>query len=169
VSQPKPDLLNPPKTIRAVICYIKKKDEFLLLLKASGKFGGGFWNAPGGKIQNGESSSAAARREVLEETGLSANNLEKIGFLEFFFGPEKQKPDWTAEVFLTTEFSGNLRESDEGRLQWFSRDDLPMNQMWQDDRYWLPILIQGKKFCGRFQFSKDSKELLYYDVEEGRF
>ncbi len=169
MSQPKPDLLNPPETIRAVICYLKKNDEFLLLLKASGKFGGGFWNAPGGKIQNGESSNAAARREVLEETGLATGNLEKIGFLEFFFGPGKQKPDWTAEVFLTTEFSGNLHESEEGKLQWFSKDDLPVNQMWQDDRYWLPSLIQGRKFRGRFQFSKDSKDLLYYDVEEGRF
>jgi 8-oxo-dGTP diphosphatase len=168
VSQPKPDLLNPPETIRAVICYIKKDDRFLLLLKVSGKFGGGFWNAPGGKIQDGESSATAARREVLEETGLSTSDLVKIGFLEFFFGPGKQKPDWTAEVFLTTEFSGNLRESEEGKLQWFSQDDLPMNQMWQDDRYWLPILIHARKFRGRFQFSKDSKELLYYDVEEGR-
>jgi 8-oxo-dGTP diphosphatase len=163
-----PDLLNPLETIRAVICYIRQGDEFLLLLKKSGKFGGGFWNGPGGKIKNGESSENAARREVLEETGLSIGTLEKMGYLEFFFGPGKAKPDWTAEVFLTREFSGYLCESDEGKLWWFTKDSLPMDQMWQDDRYWLPLLIQETKFRARFQFSSDSKELLSYDVEMGK-
>ena len=168
LSSSEPDLLNPAETIRAVICYIHHGDEFLLLLKKSGKFGGGFWNGPGGKIQNDESPESAVRREVLEETGLSIGTLDKIGHLEFFFGPGKVKPDWTAEVFLTSEFSGNLHESEEGELQWFGKDNLPMDHMWQDDRYWLPLLIQGKKFRGRFQFSKDSKELLSYDVELGK-
>ncbi len=164
-----PDLLNPPDTIRAVLCYVRDGDQYLLLLKSSGRFGGGYWNAPGGKIQNGESPKAAVQREVLEETGLAVGELEKMGFLEFFFGPGKLKPDWTAEVFLTNEFSGNLRESEEGRLQWFLRDDMPMDLMWQDDRYWLPLLLQGKKFRGSFQFSADSKDLLTYDVTEGHY
>ncbi|MDA4111019.1 MAG: NUDIX domain-containing protein, partial [Thaumarchaeota archaeon] len=76
-----PNLLNPPDTIKAVICYLKRNEEFLLLLKASGKFGGGFWNAPGGKIKNRETPEDAVRREVLEETGLSVGQLEKAGFL----------------------------------------------------------------------------------------
>ena len=150
-----------------MICYIRRGDEFLLLLKASGKFGGGFWNAPGGKIKDGESPQDAARREVLEETGLSVGAIENIGYLEFFFGPEKTRPDWTAEVFLTAEFAGELRESDEGRLEWISKENLPMDQMWQDDKYWLPLLIEGRKFRGRFEFSGDSKELITHEVTVG--
>ncbi len=109
-------------------------------MKASGKFGGGFWNAPGGKIKAEESPQDAAKREVLEETGLSVRTLENIGYLEFFFGPGKKRPDWTAEVFLTTEFAGEVRESEEGRLEWFSKDNLPMNQMWQDDKYLAAVV-----------------------------
>ena len=63
------NLLNPKETIRAVLCYLKRDRKFLLLLKASGKFGEGFWNAPGGKIELGETAEDAARREVKEETG----------------------------------------------------------------------------------------------------
>jgi len=136
-----------------------------LLLKASGRFGGGFWNAPGGKINEGESSEEAARREVLEETGLTVINLERMGFLEFFFGPGKSKPDWTAEVFVTSDFSGEQRESKEGRLEWFSMQELPMEQMWEDDRYWLPLLVEGVKFDGRFEFTADSKKLIRHEIE----
>jgi 8-oxo-dGTP diphosphatase len=160
-----PDLLNPPKTIRAVICYLRRGDEFLLLLKASGKFGEGLWNAPGGKIDEGESPEHAAKREVFEETGLSILNLEKMGFLEFCFGPGKIKPDWTAEVFVTNKFSGEQRDSKEGRLEWFLKDNLPMEQMWEDDKYWLPLLIEGTKFHGKFEFTSDSKRLVSQKVE----
>jgi 8-oxo-dGTP pyrophosphatase MutT (NUDIX family) len=134
-------------------------------LKASGKFGGGFWNAPGGKIIPGEVPETAARREVFEETGLTVGNLEKMGYLEFFFGSGKSKPDWTAEVFVSTDFSGEIRESEEGKLQWFTSDKLPMEKMWEDDRYWLPLLVAGKKFRGSFEFSDDSKVLIKHNVE----
>jgi len=160
------DLLNPPRTIRAVICYIMRGNEILLLLKATGKFGAGFWNAPGGKIKAGECVESAARREVLEETGLSLGSLEKAGDLEFYFGPEKTRPDWTADVFVTREFSGMMRESEEGMLKWFPEDELPFDQMWEDDRYWLPLLIRGKRFHGIFQFSSDSKVLISHNVKE---
>jgi 8-oxo-dGTP pyrophosphatase MutT (NUDIX family) len=160
------DLLNPAQTIRAVICYIRRGDDFLLLLKASGKFGGGFWNAPGGKIKVEESPEAAARREVFEETGLSVGSLENVGHLEFYFGAGKPRPDWTAEVFLIREFTGQVKESEEGKLEWFSKDNLPFDKMWQDDRYWLPLLVEGKKFLGTFEFSQDSKELIAHSVEE---
>ncbi|MDA4130726.1 MAG: 8-oxo-dGTP diphosphatase [Thaumarchaeota archaeon] len=158
------NLLNPPDTIRAVICYLRRGDNFLLLLKTSGKFGAGFWNAPGGKIQPGESAEEAAGREVTEETGLTLRKVVKIGFLEFYFGEGKMKPDWTAEVFVSHDFTGKVRESSEGKLKWFPINKLPMDQMWEDDRYWLPLLVAGKKFRGKFEFSGDSKKLISYKI-----
>lgn len=163
MSSPK-DLLNPEQTVRAVICYLLRGEEFLLLLKAKGRFGGGFWNAPGGKIARGESAEQAVKREVLEETGLTVGRVENMGHLEFYFGPGKERPDWIAEVFLTTEFCGEICESEEGRLEWFSKDKLPITQMWEDDQYWLPLLVEGKKFHGVFEFSADSKILISQKV-----
>jgi 8-oxo-dGTP diphosphatase len=155
------DWLNPPKTVEAVLCHIRRGDEFLLLLKSKGRFGEGFWNAPGGKIEIGESSEQAARREVDEETGLSVLEMSRVGDLKFYFGKDKQTPDWQVDVFLCPKFSGELKsEVDEGELRWFNKSDIPYDQMWADDRYWMPLLIQGKKFSGSFVFSENGKELL---------
>jgi len=162
-----PNLLNPSSTIKAVICYLRRGDYFLLLLKATGKFGGGLWNAPGGKIKDGESPQDAAKREVFEETGLTVDDVDKLGFLEFYFGPGKSRPDWTAEVFTSREFSGELRESSEGRLEWFSKDKLPIDQMWEDDKYWLPLLVEGLIFHGKFVFTSDSKKLVNHEIDIG--
>ena len=157
--------LNPKDTIRAVLCYLKRQNNYLLLLKAADRFGGGFWNAPGGKIEKGETTEDAVRREVKEETGLTVGGMEQVGFLEFYFGEDKTRPDWTAEVYSSSDFSGLLYESEEGKLEWFPEDMLPFDQMWQDDRYWLPMLVKGKKFHGVFRFSSDSKTLLSHKLD----
>jgi 8-oxo-dGTP diphosphatase len=159
-------LLNPKNTIKAVLCYLKQGNKYLLLLKAKGRFGAGLWNAPGGKIENGETAEDAAIREVREETGLIVSNLENRGSLEFYFGHGKVKPDWVAEVFTASEYSGAIKESDEGKLEWFSEDRLPLDQMWEDDRYWLPLLINGIKFRGVFEFTADSKILVSHTIEK---
>jgi 8-oxo-dGTP diphosphatase len=161
-----PNLLNPPETIRAVICYLRRNGEFLLLLKAKGKFGAGFWNAPGGKIQPQETAEEAVVREVNEETGLFVESFEKLGYLEFYFGEGKSRPDWSAEVFVSSKFSGEERESVEGKLKWFSKDEFPYEQMWEDDRYWIPLMVDGIRFQGRFEFTIDAKKMLSHKIEK---
>lgn len=158
------DWLNPPSTVHAVLCYINRGDEYLLLLKSKGKFGEGFWNAPGGKVEPGETPQQAAKREVLEETGLSIVDARYAGYLEFYFGPGKKEPDWIAQVFKTSSFSGEMKQSEEGVLRWFNKWNIPYEHMWEDDRHWLPLLILGKKFSGTFEFTPDSKKIVKFNV-----
>lgn len=162
--QTKPNWLSPPGTVRAVLCYITRGEECLLLLKSKGRFGEGFWNAPGGKIEANEDMLEAVKREVLEETGLDVIEAKQVGFLEFYFGKEKNLPDWVAFVFICSKFSGSLVQSAEGELRWWNKSSLPFDQMWADDKYWIPLLMQGKKFRGTFVFSNDSKKLLEHSV-----
>ena len=69
-------------TIQATLCFILHDNKVLLLKKNPGLFGAGKWNAPGGKLQHGETAEHCAKREVYEETGLEVQP-RKIGTLIF--------------------------------------------------------------------------------------
>ena len=45
-----------------------------------------------------------------------------------------------------------LFRTDEMRPAWYSVDDIPYAQMWEDDPYWLPLLVAGTPFIGRADF-----------------
>ena len=52
------------------------------------------------------------------------------------------------------DFLGVPRESDEMKPEWFDENQIPYNKMWDDDKYWLPILLDGKMFKGKFLFDE---------------
>lgn len=53
----------------------------------------------------------------------------------------------------------------EMRPQWFQLDQIPFADMWPDDSYWFPLLLQKKKFCGHFRF-QDQDTILDYSLRE---
>jgi len=153
-------------TRKAVLCYLFKGNAALLQLKSKDKFGAGYWNAPGGKIEEGESPEAAAAREVYEETGLAVNSLRLHGELLFVF-EEDEEYNQQVFVFSSNDFSGSEKPSEEGILRWFDKDKLPFDAMWPDDKKWLPLLLDNKRFRGEFYFdSYKNKKLLRYKLEE---
>ncbi|ONI78148.1 hypothetical protein ALI144C_31890 [Actinosynnema sp. ALI-1.44] len=128
--------------VRATVCYIRRNGKILLQLKADHKFGGGRWNGPGGKLEPGEDPHTAIVREVREETGLVIADPVFHGVIALSFGvPETYR--LTAHVFTTDTFSGSPQGGAEGRLRWFAEDKMPYHQMWVDNRYWLPIVLDG--------------------------
>lgn len=151
-------------SIIATLCFIIKENQVLLIRKKRG-FGNGKWNGPGGKTNNGESIVDCVKRELNEEVGLIPINPKNQGKLEFFFGSEKQSPDWIVHVFVADEFSGSVKESEEALPKWFEMDKIPYNKMWEDDKYWLPSVLQGKNVNGRFFFSEDMKKLLNHKLD----
>lgn len=150
--------------IRATICEITKDGKLLLQRKAAGRFGEGKWNGPGGKINYDETPVEGVVREVKEETGLTALDPVLLGNIDFYFG-EKERPDWTTFVFKVTEFEGELTPNEEGELRWFRFEEIPYEAMWEDDLYWLPHLLEGKKVTGTFWFDEDGEELLRHKLK----
>jgi hypothetical protein len=52
------------------------------------------------------------------------------------------------------------------RPKWFHVDEIPYDEMWSDDKLWLPFLLNNKKFKGYFLFNADEKTILNYQVNE---
>ncbi|KPP69871.1 7,8-dihydro-8-oxoguanine triphosphatase-like, partial [Scleropages formosus] len=121
----------------------------LLGLKKRG-FGAGRWNGFGGKVQPGETIEQAAKRELLEESGLTVDTLDKIGNIKFEFVGETEILD--VHIFRTDTFTGYPTESDEMSPAWFDCDKIPFDQMWPDDKLWFPFMLQRKKFLAYFKF-----------------
>ena len=134
--------------IRTCLCMIRRAGpggpELLLGFKKTG-FGMGRWVGLGGHIEPGEKAADAAVREVAEESSLtvSPDALEHRARIEFRF-PYRPAWDQTADVYVTSSFSGEPAESDEIAPRWFAERELPFDQMWDDARYWLPRVLAGQ-------------------------
>jgi 8-oxo-dGTP diphosphatase / 2-hydroxy-dATP diphosphatase len=135
------------------LCVVTKNEKILLGMKKRG-FGAGRWNGFGGKVEVGESLEEAAKRELIEESGIIANNIKKVGILDFEFQNDPKILE--VHIFHVDKFKGKPTETEEMKPQWFNKDTIPYDKMWSDDIYWLPILLSGKKFKGRFSFDQPS-------------
>ncbi|MCK4647615.1 8-oxo-dGTP diphosphatase [Candidatus Pacearchaeota archaeon] len=133
------------------VSILYKRPWVLLGLKKEG-FGKGKYNGFGGGIEKGETLEEAAIRETYEEAGITIKNLERMGQIRFYFQGKEQ--DHLVNFFLASDFSGVAKETKEMKPEWFRRDKLPYYRMWEDDRYWLPLLLEGKYFTGKFNFNK---------------
>ena len=149
---------------RAVITYIidRKQGKVLLIMKKKG-LGKGKVNAPGGRLEPGESYLDAAIRECQEEVSLTPLNAEKRMELHFQFTSGYAL---YGEAFFTDSWEGEARPSDEADPFWCDLDKLPFDNMWEDDRRWLPLALAGKKLRGFYVFDDDkmlSEELTELD------
>ena len=143
---------------RANLCFILRGDEILLIRKKRG-FGAGKINGPGGKVDPGESALESVLRETYEELGIRPLRAEQRAQLHFQF---RDGYSLHCAVFLAHDFEGEPHETDEAIPLWTPLGAIPYDQMWEDDRYWLPLLIRGKRFVGYFEF--DGERLLRHEI-----
>lgn len=149
-------------TTIATLCFIRESSQVLLIKKKRG-LGEGFFNGPGGKVDSGETPKECIVREVQEEIGLKPLNVINKGLLDFYFGASEE-PDWQVHIFVTNEYRGILIETEEAKPFWFNEKEIPYGQMWEDDQYWLPLVLKGKYVQGTFWFSEDLNKLLNYAI-----
>lgn len=148
---------------QATLCFLVDGRRVLLGMKKRG-FGQGKWNGFGGKVLEGEGVEEATKREVFEEIGVEVRGMEKVAELHFTF-PYKPEWDQLVRVFLAVEWEGKPAESEEMRPEWFEKEKLPFAQMWSDDEYWLPRVLDGEKIVGRFVF-KQGEQLENQEVSK---
>ena len=143
----------------ATLVFVFRDDEILLIDKKTG-LGKGKVNGPGGKVDPGETPEQAAVRECREELHIEVSNLEFCGEHRFQF-----VDGYSIHVYVyrTWDFEGVPTETHEAAPLWVPVDEIPFDRMWEDDRYWLPMVINGERFRTRWIF--DGDRMVDYHIE----
>lgn len=141
-------------TLETTLCLLKNDKQILLAMKKRG-FGEGKYNGVGGKIKEGETLEEAMIRETKEEILVTPTKYEKVGFIEFDEFYKDSKIRLAFHLYLVYEWEGEPTESDEMKPEWFNIDDIPYAKMFPDDKYWLPLILEGRKIKAYFDFDED--------------
>lgn len=103
-------------------CYLEIEGKILLLAQGPKKQETGAWGVPAGKIEKNETPHEAARRELLEETGIETDHVYPLGCL-YIRKPELEYVYHLFKVILTK--TPPIRISEEHQAyQWVPFENL---------------------------------------------
>ena len=130
--------------LQTTLCYLDIDDKTLLLhrIKKKNDVNHDKWIGIGGKFEHGESPEECIRREFREETGLALLDWAYRGIVTFV------SQDWCEymHLFTATKVSGEMRECDEGTLEWVEWDKIAQLPIWEGDKVFLRLLKERETF-----------------------
>ena len=127
------------------LCYLLQGDSVLLLhrVKKENDLNHDKWIGIGGKFEENESPEECLVREAWEETGLTLTGYQYRGIVTFV------SDRWEGEymhLYTATEWTGTIKECDEGVLEWVSLEKMKELPQWEGDRIFLRLLEEGAPF-----------------------
>ena len=131
--------------INTSLCYVEKDGKYLMLhrVKKENDLNRDKWVGIGGKFEAGESPEECNSREALEETGLTLHSQRYCGIVTFV------SDKWGTEymhLFHSTDFSGEIKDCDEGNLEWVKISDIYSLPLWQGDKIFLRLIEKEVPF-----------------------
>ena len=132
--------------INSTLCYLENdRGEYLMLhrVKKKNDTNQDKWIGIGGKFEDGESPEECVLREAREETGLTLEDFRYCGLVTFV------SDRWETEymhLFHARRWTGEIRECDEGVLEWIHKDALAALPQWAGDRIFLRLMDEGGPF-----------------------
>lgn len=127
------------------LCHIEKDGKYLMLhrVKKENDLNKDKWVGIGGKFEDRESPEECNIREVYEETGLTLKSARYCGIVTFV------SDKWETEymhIFHSDSFSGEVRECDEGVLEWVDKKELLELPLWEGDKIFLRLIDEKSPF-----------------------
>ena len=150
--------------VETTLLLLRKDNQILLATKKKG-FGAGKYNGVGGKVEPNETIEKAMIRECQEEIFVTPTEYSKVGAMEFTEYFKGIKEHVVFHLYVATKWDGTPTESDEMKPEWFDIDKIPYDNMFEDDKYWMPYVLDNKKINGFFEFDEKWK-LISHRIEE---
>lgn len=145
---------------KATILFVRTDGMLLLIHKLQG-MGAGLLNGPGGRIEPTDPSPAAgAVREAQEELCITPTGVRQAGELWFEF---TNGYSLRCHVFTASGYEGVPTSTPEAIPLWVDERHVPYERMWTDDRIWMPLMLAGRPFLGRFLF--DGNTMLGCEID----
>jgi len=131
--------------VNTTLCYVTQGDKVLMLhrVKKKNDINKDKWIGIGGKFREGEAPDECLLREAYEETGLRLTSWKCRGIVTFL---NDLYPGEFMYLFTADGFEGQLKECDEGDLQWVSREFIGSLPQWEGDRIFLKLLWEDAPF-----------------------
>ena len=127
------------------LCYIERDGCYLMLhrIKKKNDANHDKWIGVGGGFFEDESPEDCCRREALEETGLTLSAPKLRAVITFVIdGGENE----LMFLFTCTDFTGTLRDCDEGTLEWIPKSRIYDLELWEGDRIFLKRIEAPSEF-----------------------
>lgn len=132
--------------LNTTLTYIENDGAYLMLhrIKKKNDVNHDKWIGVGGKFEGGESPFDCARREILEECGVIAKNLQYRGIVTFVsdeYGTEYM------HLFTLKNYEGEINyDCDEGKLEWVKKEEVQNLPIWEGDKIFFKLLDTEKRF-----------------------
>lgn len=119
------------------MCMVKDKDKILVLDRNDPVWPG--LTFPGGHVEAHESFNDSVIREIKEETGLTIKDPRLIGIKQFY---DHDGFRYLVLFYIASQFTGTLRESNEGKLKWMTRNELKEHKLAYNFDHDLPVFFK---------------------------
>lgn len=131
--------------INTTLCYISRGSEYLMLhrVKKQNDVNRDKWIGIGGKFEPDESPDECLLREAKEETGLTLTSWRYRGIVTFVNTVCESE---YMHLFTADDYEGEIKQCDEGVLEWIDRKRLYDLTLWEGDRIFLKLLETDEPF-----------------------